>query len=149
MRVWEEHRSLLTGLGIAALAVLAAYFAFISWFSRGTTKIQAVYIDLGRKLDAGRQGPFDLAGADTALSESNSDLERKIEEITKRVEIEFHPWTEIPREYSENAGVYFFQKHAEQCEELGIECTKANPPVMLSDSALGFPGEVRKGDVEN
>ncbi len=63
MRVWEENRSVLTSVGVALLAILAVYFAFISWFSEGTSEVRAAYDVLGAKLDAGRRGPYDLTWA--------------------------------------------------------------------------------------
>jgi hypothetical protein len=139
MRVWEENRTILTGAGIAALAVLAVYFSFISWFSGETGEIRAGYEDLGAKLDAAREGHFDLDGATHALSRSNKDLSQEVEDIKKRVEIEFHEWASIPPDRSGDPGAYFFVQHARQREELNIECMKASPPVKLSDPDIGFP----------
>lgn len=149
MRVWEENRSVLTHVGVALLAILAAYFAFISWYSSRTAEIHATYDQLGGKLDAGRRGPHDLAGAKEALVHSNRELEREIEDIKKGVEIEFHEWTEIPPEYSAGPGVYFRLKHQVQAQELDIDCKTANPPVTLSDAYIGFKDIVGKGDLRD
>lgn len=149
MRVWEENRTILTGAGIAALAVLATYFSFISWFSGKTGEIRAGYEDLGGKLDAAREGHFDLAGATHALSRSNKNLSQEVEDIKKRVEIEFHEWASIPPDRLDDRGAYFFEELARQREELNIECMKASPQVKLSDADIGFPDEVMKGDVKD
>jgi hypothetical protein len=148
MRVWEENRTILTGAGIAALAVLAVYFSFVSWFSAKTGEIRAGYEDLGRKLDSAREGHFDLAGATNALSRSNRDLSQEVENLKKRVEIEFHPWVTIPPDRLGDPGAYFYFQHARQREELNIECMKANPSVKLSDADIGFP-VVGKGHVKD
>ncbi len=149
MRVWEENRSVLTHVGVGLLAILAAYFAFISWYSGRTAEIHAAYDKLGGKLDASRKGPYDLTGATEALVHSNRDLEREIEEIKKCVEIEFHEWTGIPQEYSADPGAYFRLKHQVQAQELDIDCKAANPPVTLLDDEIGFKDIVQKGYLQD
>lgn len=145
MRLWGDNRLLIKGLGVAVLALLAMKFTVVNWQTRAEETHAAKLTKLNTTLEEQRKGPYDIAEAVKELSKSNMDLDGEVKGLMKRVEIPFHPWTEIPPAYEGDPGAYFALKHAEQLRELDIICQvgAAGNPAKLSDRELGF-GKILK-----
>jgi len=149
MRLWEENRRLLTGAGIALLAVLAALFTIALPVGSAIEQDAQVYRTLSEKLEQARRGPCEVAEAVESLRAASDALERELAELKKRVEIPFQDWTSIPASYARDPGAYFALKHAQVRDELYIECQKAEPRVRLSDDYLGFRKILEGGILDN
>jgi hypothetical protein len=145
MRLWEENRRVLTGLGVALLVLLAVKFTVVNAMNRAGAGAEKSYSEKETKLKERRKGQYDIADATARMRKSNVALSRELDELTRRVEIPFHPWTEIAEEYREEPGVYFVKMHAQLRDELFIECQKAE--VKLSDEWFGVEHILRKREL--
>lgn len=149
MRFWEENKKLLTGLGIAFLAMLAAFFTMVRPVGNAMELELQDYSSLSAKLEQARRGPYELAEAVDSLKRASAALERELAELKKQVEIPFQDWTTIPAAMAGDPGAYFAQRHAQVRDELFIECQKAEPRVVLSDDYIGFRKILEGGVLDN
>jgi hypothetical protein len=138
VRFWEESGKLAKGVGVAFLALVAMRYTVVSWQLGDKEADRGRYETLSQTIEKQREGVYDVADAIAALGRSSVALDTEVKGLMKRVEIPFHPWTEIPSENSGEPGAYFRLQHAEQRDKLYAVCASQEKAVALSDPTLGF-----------
>lgn len=147
MTFWDKYRKLLTGIGVAALGIVAFHVILVGPATIDREKYrEELEADIDDEIKPRRKGVFEVKKATAGFQKANLDLSRRVEALMKKVEIQFHPWVAIPDDHSGRTrpGLWFVKTHAKQRDELSIECQKAVPPALLTDLDLGFTSILSK-----
>ena len=133
-RFWEENRNVLTVLGVAVLAAIAARVVIVGPVRAAEQRDRNAYSTLQERLKKAREGAFDLAYATQSLTKSSASIEKEMEKLKEQVKFPFTK-TDLPKD---DPGAVFVRRHAEIVDQLKKKCGTARPKVLLLDEALGF-----------